>query len=271
MSTVLASAVSVRLGATTALTDVELRASSSSWIGLIGPNGSGKSTLLKSIAGLVALQTGSVAIGQTILSKTGRRQWARMVSMVPQRPQIPPDMSVADYVLLGRTPHLGPLAVEGPSDLAVVVRTLGQLDLIEMAGRALGTLSGGELQRAVLARAIAQEAPILLLDEPTAALDLGHQQQVLELVEDLRRSQGLTVISAVHDLTLAAQFCDRLLLLFGGQVVAEGPPHQVLTEEAIRIYFDADVRIATDQHGRLAVIPTRSRVDATAETHLTAR
>lgn len=260
MTSVSGSGLSVRLGGTQVLSGVDLFAESGSWIGVIGPNGSGKSTLLKSLSGLVVLAAGSVSIGPSRLDRTSRKSWARAVSVVAQRPQIPLEMSVADYVLLGRTPHLGPLAIEGPNDLTVVARSLMQLDLAVMANRSLGTLSGGELQRAVLARAIAQEAPVLLLDEPTTALDLGHQQQVLELVEDLRRGQGLTVISAMHDLTLAAQFCDRLILLSGGRVVAEGTPHQVLTEEAIKIHFGADVRVATDHHGHLVVIPSRARL-----------
>lgn len=260
MTSVSGSGLSVRLGGTNVLSGVDLTVDSGSWIGIIGPNGSGKSTLLKSLCGLVAIRAGSVSIGTSRLDRSPRKSWARLVSVVAQRPQIPLEMSVADYVLLGRTPHLGPLAIEGPNDLAVVARSLIQLDLAVMANRSLGTLSGGELQRAVLARAIAQEAPVLLLDEPTAALDLGHQQQVLELVEDLRRGQGLTVISAMHDLTLAAQFCDRLVLLSAGRVVAEGTPHEVLTEEAIKIHFGADVQIATDHHGHLVVIPSRARL-----------
>lgn len=259
MTSVIASQLSVALGGNRILSRVNLGADSGSWIGVIGPNGSGKSTLLKSLAGLTPLETGTVVIGQMSLDRAPRRHWARMVSMVPQRPQIPLDMTVADYVLLGRTPHLGPLAVEGPSDLSVVGRTLGQLELALMAERALGTLSGGELQRAVLARAIAQEAPVLLLDEPTTSLDLGHQQQVLELVEDLRQSHGLTIVSALHDLSLAAQFCDRLVLLAAGRVTAEGTPQQVLTEDSIKRHFGADIKLATDDHGHLVVIPIRTR------------
>lgn len=260
MTSVIASQLSVTLGGNQIISGVNLEADSGSWVGVIGPNGSGKSTLLKSLGGLMSLETGTVDIGHMSLARAPRRHWARMVSIVPQRPQIPSDMTVADYALLGRTPHLGPLAVEGPSDLAVVGRTLGQLQLVQMAERALGTLSGGELQRAVLARAIAQEAPVLLLDEPTTSLDLGHQQQVLELVEDLRRSHGLTIVSALHDLSLAAQFCDRLVLLSAGRVTAEGAPHQVLTEDSIKLHFGADVKLATDEHGHLLVIPIRTRL-----------
>ncbi|HEY7563570.1 MAG TPA: ABC transporter ATP-binding protein, partial [Acidimicrobiia bacterium] len=233
MRAVTATGVSVSLGGRAVLESVDVRLEAGSWLGVIGPNGSGKSTLLHALAGLVPLSGGAVSIGEAGLSGSQRKAWARLVAVVAQRPLIPPEMMVADYVLLGRTPHLGALAIEGPVDLAVVANCLAQFDLTGMTERTLGTLSGGEVQRAILARAIAQETPVLLLDEPTTALDLGHQQQVLELVEDLRREKALTVISALHDLTLAAQFCDQLLLLNNGRVVSEGSPVEVLTEEAI--------------------------------------
>ena len=131
------------------------------------------------------------------------------------------------------------------------------LDLTVMSARRLPTLSGGELQRAILARAIAQQTPVLLLDEPTTSLDLGHQQRALELVEDLRRSRQLTVLAAIHDLTLAAQFCDRLVMLAHGRVVGDGEPESVLTEEAIRLHYGADVSVRRDPGGGMVVTPHR--------------
>ena len=166
-------------------------------------------------------------------------------------------MRVFDYVLLGRAAHLPYLGVEGRQDLAVASAVIEELELGDFAHRPLETLSGGELQRAVLARALAQEAPLLLLDEPIASLDVGHQQQVLDLVEALRRRRGLTVLSALHDLTLAAQYCDRLVLLAGGRVAAEGPARAVLTEGAIREHYGAAVRVLDDGSGGVVVIPIR--------------
>ena len=143
-------------------------------------------------------------------------------------------MTVAHYVLLGRTAHLGPLGRESRHDLDVVDRALTQLDLDGLADRTLDTLSGGERQRTVLARGLAQEATLLFLDEPTAALDIAHQQETLELVDDLRRRLGLTVVSTMHDLTLAAQYADHLVLLTGGRIILSGPAAQVLTGQPAR-------------------------------------
>src|SRR5207248_2598660 len=157
------------------------------------------------------------------------RELARMIAFVPQNPETPPELTVGEYVLLGRTPHLGYLATEGRRDRQAATRALERLDLLPFAERGLGSLSGGELQRAVLARALAQEAPVLLLDEPTTSLDLGRQQQVLELVDSLR-GDGLTVVSTMHDLTLAGQYADRLVLLDRGMIVAEGEPDAVLSQ-----------------------------------------
>ncbi len=161
-------------------------------------------------------------LGGDEVSALGRREVARRLAFVPQAPLLPPGMRVDEYVLLGRTAHLGPFGYEGPADLEAAGRALARLDLGPFSQRRLQTLSGGEQQRAVLCRALAQDAPLLLLDEPTTSLDLGRQQQALELVAALREQRELTVISAMHDITLAAQYADRLLLLAGGRLVADG-------------------------------------------------
>jgi iron complex transport system ATP-binding protein len=171
-------------------------------------------------------------------------------------------MTVADYVLLGRNPHISPLGVEGPHDLAAVHDALSHLELVEMAGRVVSTLSGGERQRVLIARALAQGSPVVLLDEPTTALDVGHQQQVLELVDTLRREHGLSVVSTMHDLTLAGQYADRLVLLDGGRVVVEGAAGEVLTEENLSRYYGAKVRIIHDG-GQPVVLPFRERREVT--------
>ncbi len=251
--------VSVSIDGARLLDRIDLRVAQGEWVGLIGPNGAGKSTLLKVVVGAVGAAQGSVSLGGRPLDGMDRRDRARLVAMVPQRPMIPAEMTVFEYVLLGRTPHLGPLAVESQHDLAIVEECLSRLDIEAFGRRRLGTLSGGELQRAVLARALAQQAPVLLLDEPTAALDLGHHQQVLELVEEMRVRDGLTVLTALHDLTAAAQFCDRIVLLSRGVIAAEGSPEQVINEESIRIFFGARVQVVTGPDGEPAVIPRRTR------------
>ena len=188
-----------------------------------------------------------------------RRDLARSVALVPQHPVLPLGMRVVDYVLLGRTPHVH--AVTGPSvhDLDVIATILEALTLSALMDRDVTTLSGGELQRAVIARALAQESPILLLDEPTTALDVGKQQEVLELVDQLRKERTLTVVSAMHDLTIAAQFPDRLIMLANGDVVAEGDGRSVLDPALIRAHYSANVKILDDGAGGIVVVPIRSQ------------
>jgi iron complex transport system ATP-binding protein len=258
MSKLLLRSVSVSLDGRRVVSEVGLEVASGEWLGVIGPNGAGKSTLLRAVAGLVGVQ-GSIEVGGRSLSTMPRRERSRLVALVPQRPQLPAEMRVVDYVSLGRTPHLSYLAVEGSRDVAAVGRAIERMDLSGLATRRLGSLSGGEVQRAVLARALAQEAPVLLLDEPTASLDLGHSQQVLELIDELRR-QGLVVVSALHDLTSAARFCGRLVLLSDGRAVASGIPATVIDEETIGRHYGARVRVVEDETGSLVVIPLRHGV-----------
>lgn len=255
MSAIALDGVTVTLGGRRVVRDVSATVEVGEWVALIGPNGAGKTTLLRAIAGLVSHEGEVSLLGETA-GGLGRRERARRLAVVPQEPETPPWLTVAEYVLLGRTPHLGPLAREGTADREATARALERLDLVTLADRVLGTLSGGERQRAVVARALAQEASIVLLDEPTAALDIGHQQQALELLDDLRASEGLTLLAAMHDLTLAAQYADRVLLLAEGVVVADGPPAQVLTEAALAERYGASVRVLT-LDGRVAVLPSR--------------
>ena len=247
----------VRFGSTTVLDGVDLEVGEGEWLGLIGPNGAGKTTLLRVVAGLAAA-TGDVTFGGRPASELRHAARARLVAMVPQRPLIPSGMTVFDYVLMGRTPYIGYFDTESHQDLATVAAVLERLGVARFAERPLGSMSGGEQQRVILARALAQQAPVLLLDEGTNALDVGAQQEVLELVASLRVTDGLTVISAMHDLTLAGQFPDRLVLLSGGRVVAHGPPKAVLTEAAVAKHFRATVRIVDEPDGTVAVVPVRS-------------
>jgi iron complex transport system ATP-binding protein len=236
--------------------DVSFSVERGEWVSVLGPNGAGKSTLLRVLAG-VARWTGAATLDGRNVSSLRRREAARLVALVPQVPVIPREMSVSEYVLLGRTPHMGVLAREGAADLRATMQALARLQLDELAERRLGSLSGGELQRAVIARALAQAAPILLLDEPTTALDIGHQQHVLELVDELRREGGLTVIAAMHDLTLAAQYGERVVLLDGGRMIADGTARDVLTSSRLSSLYGARVRVL-DDGATLAVVPVRT-------------
>jgi iron complex transport system ATP-binding protein len=230
---------------------------SGEWLCLIGPNGAGKSSVLRAAAGLVPY-SGSVAIDQTEIPGASARWRARHIAYVPQAPVIPADMSVYDYVLLGRNPYIKYFSSESSHDREVIDRVLERLDLTQFSARKLGTLSGGEVQRLVIARALAQEAPVLLLDEPTSALDIGHQQQALELVDGLRREQGLTIISAMHDLTLAGLYADRLVLMHEGHRVAEGTAKQVLKSETLAEFYGVSARVHHEPDGTVVVIPQRS-------------
>ena len=261
-------AVSVRFEGRAAVDGVSASVGRGEWVGLIGANGAGKTTLLRALVGLVDHE-GEVRIGGKPTTAMGRRQRARAVAYVPQAPEMPADMSVLDYTLLGRTPHIAYLAVESADDLVHCARLLERLELGELSRRHLSTLSGGERQRVVLARALAQEAPVLLMDEPTSALDLAHRVEALEIVDELRREWGLTVMSAMHDLTLAGQFADRLLLLSGGSVAAFGTPGEVLDEEVLGEAFGCTVRIIRTDDGELVVAPRRAapRQDGSAHRH----
>jgi iron complex transport system ATP-binding protein len=247
--------VRVSLGGRAVLDGVDLHVAAGEWVSIVGANGAGKSTLLRFIAGVVGGH-GEVHLAGRVSESLSRRARAKLVALVPQTPIVPDGARVADYVLLGRTPHIAALGVEGPDDLDAVYDALSRLDLLAFTDRPIATLSGGERQRVLIARALAQGSPIVLFDEPTTALDVGHQQQVLELIDRLRRDQGLTVVTAMHDLTLAGQYSDRLVLLDEGRVVVEGPAIDVLSEQNIARFYGARVRIVHDR-GRPIVLPIR--------------
>jgi iron complex transport system ATP-binding protein len=251
------SAVGVRYDRRVAVRDVTVSVERGEWVGLIGANGAGKTTLLRALAGVTANE-GTIRIDGRVTAGMGRRERARAVAYVPQSPELPEDMPVFDYALLGRTPHIAYLSVESAQDVAHCSTLLTRLGLADLATRHLSTLSGGERQRVVLARALAQEAPVLLMDEPTSALDLGRRVDALETVDELRREWGLTVVSAMHDLTLAGQFADRLLLLAQGGVAAFGTPAEVLNESVLESAYDCAVRIIRTEDGDLVIAPRRT-------------
>jgi iron complex transport system ATP-binding protein len=247
----------VTLGGARILAGVDLTVAAGEWVTVIGPNGAGKSTLLRAVGGLLPVPAAINLFG-TPSARLRRRDRARIVATVAQSPVVPPGMAVFDYVLLGRTPYVPPLGRESAADLAVVDEVLDRLDLTGFGSRPLATLSGGERQRVFLARALAQGAKLLLLDEPTSALDIGHQQEVLELVDRLRRDRGLTVLATMHDLSIAGEYADRMVLLDAGRVVATGSPREVLTEELLATHYRARVRVIDGEHGPL-VVPVRGR------------
>ena len=257
MSSLAFDQVGVRYGKTVALQAFTDHVRPGEWLCLIGPNGAGKSTVLRTVAGL-ARHTGTITVDGAPLFERSPRRRAALVAFVPQAPLMPDDMTGQEYVLLGRNPYIGYFGSETKHDRALVADVLARLDLGAFASRRLGTLSGGERQRLVIARAVAQEAPILLLDEPTSALDIGHQQQALELVDRLRREHGLTVVSAMHDLTLAGLYADRLALLHQGHVVASGDAAHVLRPETLSEFYGVSVSVHHEADGTVVVVPRRS-------------
>ena len=257
MSSVTLRGVGIAYDSEVVVSGLDLGIRSGEWLALIGPNGAGKTTILRAIGRLVAHE-GEIRIGDHAVADLGGRELARLVAMVVQEPHMPDGMSVSQYVLLGRSPHLTYFGKEGRRDQRIVADILERLSLQAMAGRPLDHLSGGERQRAAIARALAQQAPILLIDEPTSSLDVGRQQEVLELIDALRSEQGLTVIAAMHDLTLAGQYADRLALLVGGKLVALGASAEVLTEPAIASHYHANVQVLSLNGSGRAVVPVRS-------------
>jgi iron complex transport system ATP-binding protein len=251
-----ASGVVVRRGKRRVVNDVSFAVPKGSWLVIVGPNGAGKTTLLRVLAGLCAFD-GLVSLGGVAMADMSIRERSKVVSLVAQDPLIPPGMSVVEYVLLGRTAHLGRLGRESARDLDAVGEALRRLDLDGLHDRVLATLSGGECQRACIARALVQQTPLLLLDEPTAGLDLRHQVDVLELIDELRRERNLTVVSTLHDLTLSAQFGDSVLVLDDGCLVADGAPHAVFTPENLQRLFGGRVRVLED-NGQLLIVPART-------------
>lgn len=252
------------------LRGVDLRVAPGEMVSVIGPNGAGKTTLLRAVSGMLDPVEGEVLVNGRSTARATRREAARSVAMVPQDPIIPGGMTCFDYVLLGRTPYIGYWGTDSVEDHRRAEEALSRLDARDLAGRPLDRLSGGERQRVVLARALAQDSHALLLDEPTTALDIGHQQTVLELVDGLRRERGTAVLGAFHDLTLAAQYADRMILLADGEVVADGPPAEVLTPGLLARFSGARVAVLEGPDGGPIVVPLRDQTTATSKRRPTA-
>ena len=258
--------LTVAYGELVALRQVSLSLGAGELLGVVGPNGSGKSTLIRAITRLVRPLGGDIRLDGKEVGRLSQRELARWAAVVPQNPYLPDAFTVLEVALMGRTPHLGLLQSEGRADLAAVRRALEQTDTWHLASRRMGELSGGERQRVVVARALAQETPILLLDEPTAHLDMGHQATVLDLVRQLCRGEGKAVLATIHDLSLAGQYCDRLVMLNEGRIVGEGEPQEVLSPELLASVYGT--RVSVFSHpltGRPVVTPLSEAARADLE------
>ena len=227
------------------LRDVNMKAKPGQILGLVGPNGSGKSTLIKGMTRVIDLFSGRILIDGRDIRTIKRDELARLVATVPQSPALPGAFTAFEVVLMGRTPHLGLLRYEGARDLAIAWQAMEATNTQPFAERRVSELSGGERQRLIIARALAQQPKAMLLDEPTANLDINHQVEILNLIKSLCREQSLTVIIALHDLNLAAQYCDWMVILHkvkdAGRIYAEGTPADILTAPNIKKVYGAEV------------------------------
>jgi iron complex transport system ATP-binding protein len=244
----------------TVLSGISLEVIPGEVLGVVGPNGCGKSTLIKGITRVIPLSGGDIILDDKSLLKMPQNEIARYVAVVPQSASLPEAFTAFEIVLMGRTPHMKFLEYEGQKDVDIAVKAMKMTDTFHLAERRAGELSGGEKQRLTIARALAQQPRIILLDEPTSHLDINYQIETLELISNLCKSQGLAVLAALHDLNLAAQYCDRIIMLNKGCIFDEGSPCEVVTAVNVKKVYGADVCISAHPVNKLPVtLVTRSR------------
>ena len=237
--------VTVSLGGKRVLAEASFDVAEGTFVAVCGPNGAGKTTLLRTVNGVLAPDSGRVVVDGEDVTAQSTKRLARRVATVPQDTSLAFEFPVREVVAMGRTAHRGRFERSTPADREAVDRALERAQVAEFADRSVGAVSGGERQRVLLARALAQETPVLLLDEPTASLDINHQIRTLSLVRSLV-DEGKTALAAIHDLDLAARFCDALVVVADGRVLASGPPDEVLTEAVVERAFSSAVTVRTN-------------------------
>ncbi|MGP5005521.1 ABC transporter ATP-binding protein [Brachybacterium tyrofermentans] len=237
------------------LEDISFEVAPGAFCALLGPNGSGKSTLVKAIAGVHRAKAGRVSVEGRDTSSLGRRELATVVGYVPQAGDAPFDLTVREAVMLGRTPHFG--IAPRQEDRATVEDAIVRMGLMDLAERSMSELSGGQAQRALIARALAQETRVLLLDEPTSALDLRYQIETLQLVRQITREEGISALIAIHDLNHAARYCDQVIVLHDGRITADGSPVDALQAPTLRTVYEVDVEVGLSD----GTVEVRPRVD----------
>ena len=252
--------VTFRYGARAVVAGISCALSAGRFVGVLGPNGSGKSTLMRLAAGLLSPDSGEVRLAGRDLTRCSRMEVGRQIALLPQEAVLPMAFTGREIVGMGRTPHLGWLTAEGARDRAVVQRALTLVGAAHYADRRVEELSGGERQRLLFARVLAQEPDVLLLDEPTVHLDLTHQLAVLDTVRDLKQTADLAVLGIFHEINLAIEYCDELLFMMNGRVVAQGRPETVVTSDLIREVYGVDMPIVSHpESGRPAVLYPAAR------------
>ncbi|MFH0914409.1 MAG: ABC transporter ATP-binding protein, partial [Chloroflexota bacterium] len=250
--------VSIGYGRKAVVKDLNLKVVPGEMVGLIGPNGCGKSTIIRALSRVITPLSGRILVGGRELTRISRRELARLVGVVPQVPLLPSAFTAFEIVLMGQNPHLGFFQQESEREREIAWRAMERTGTVALAERRVGELSGGEIQSLLIARVLAQETKTILLDEPTANLDIGRQIEVLDLIKGLCRKENLTVIAAVHDLNLAVQYCDRLILMKEGQLHAEGTPAGVITERNIREVYGAEGVVYPHPENGLPLVLLRS-------------
>ena len=252
--------VSLGYGKQSVLRNINVKAVPGEMLGIIGPNGSGKSTLIRGITRIIQPTRGNIFLDGSSINDLTRQKLARLVAVVPQNPTLPDSFTAFEVVLMGRTPHLGLLRYEGSNDLSIVKAAMEATQTIALMQRRVGELSGGERQRLIIARALAQEPKIILMDEPTANLDINYQIETLELARHLCRKHKLIIVVAIHDLNLASQYCDRLVLLSNGTVYCQGIPETVINAQTIKDVYGAQVYVYPHPVNKLPatlIVPTK--------------
>ena len=245
--------IKMEIGNNEILKGVSIDSKNREFIGIIGPNGSGKSTLLKCIYRILKPNNGCIMLGEEDISKMSVKESAKKLAVVAQHNYYNFDFSVGEVVLMGRSPHKKSLEPDNSEDYDIVNESLEKVGMLGFKNRSFSTLSGGEQQRVILARALAQQTPCLILDEPTNHLDIKYQLSLLNIVKSL----DLTVISAIHDLNIASMYCDRLFVMKNGRIVGMGTPQEVLTKEFIKEIYDIDVEIVYDSKGDMHILYSR--------------
>ena len=247
------------------LQDITLAASPGEMVGLIGPNGSGKSTVIKALSRIMSPRSGQILVDGRDVTGIPRRELACLVGVVPQLPLLPSTFTAFEIVLMGRNPHLGLFQSEGRRDWALAWQAMEKTGTSGLANRRVNELSGGEIQCLLSARVLVQETEAILLDEPTANLDIGRQVEILDLIKKLCTENKLTVLAALHDLNLAAQYCDRLLLINGGRIHAEGTPREVITDRNIKEVYGAENCVYTHPANGLPTVLLSARNNQAGE------
>jgi iron complex transport system ATP-binding protein len=245
------------------LRDITFRVLPGEMVGLIGPNGCGKSTIIRALTRIISPYQGTILLDGKDIAGIARQELSRMLGVVPQIPLLPSAFTAFEVVLMGRNPHLGLFQYEGQKEMDIAWQAMERTMTRHLAGRRVGELSGGEIQCLLIARVLTQETKAILLDEPTANLDIGRQIEILNLIKNLCLESNLAVMAALHDLNLAAQYCDRLVLINNGQVHAQGTPSEVITPEIIKEVYGAEGCVYTHPVNQLPAVlvnPVNGRI-----------